>query len=1157
MFLKLHNFSRLFLSYPGRFRHACGILIAMLCLGLSTNLHAIPGSPLKINEVMASNTSTLADEHGEFDDWVELLCCGSNPVNLKGMYVTDRKDEPKKYKIQADTLLYPGSYLILWADESPEEGNFHMNFKLSSSGESLYLFGSDGTTLLDSMTFGKQRSDISYGLLSDNVVRAYIVTPTPGKRNPDTGCYGITDEPVPDIKAGFIDEPVTITLSSGNGTKIYYTTNCSTPDKNSTVYTGPISVSKSKVIRAIAYRDGYLPSRVATQSYFMGCKSTLDVVSLVTDSLNLYHASMGIFTVPKNNQEKPVHVEYFAGKSKLRFSVDAGLKIHAPEISQPFSLRLCARSEYGEDEFDYPFFGSKSYSGYNSILLTNDGNDGLTAQPTGGTQFRDPVMQTLFRKISPEHNFNSANKPVTLYINGDYWGIYIMRERIDEAYISQNFDYSGSMDFLEYEFGYTSNRHTLEGSWKLYDSIQNFAIKKDLDIDANYDSVSHTVNIKNFTDYWIYEIFVGNFDWLANNIKIWRPAKPGGQFNWLLWDLDHGMGLPYQTYGYVTWNTLDWATGTAQGRPGSGANTKLIRGLLNRVEYKNYFINRFADLLNTYLLPERTGMMIDSAFMELYPEIEDHYARWGRSPLNEWISAVDVMHEYAELRPDYVRQYILLKFNLSGMYSLKLDVSPSSSGAVEVNTLREQELTYPWEGTYFKGVPVNIKAVPAPGYRFAGWKDSDNTNSELSFTAGGDTSLTALFEPVQTDPARVVINEINYKSPDDSDPGDWVEIRNTTGIPVNLSGWKLKNTTGTAYVFPSGSLVNADDFLLVCSNLDRFHAVHPGIKGTLGNLPFTLSGKGDVILLLDGAGNLIDSVAYEDHKPWTKLADGNGFTLELKNPYSDNSLQKNWSSSIQLHGTPGAENTTQRTPAWGLFINEFQTHDNTNFQDDNGEYDDWIEIYNSRNYPIDLGGLFVTDNLSNRIKHQIPMNDPEATTLQPKSYMILWADDQIWQGPRHLSFKLDAREESIGLAQNTGFELVWIDSLNYALNDTNVSTSRNIDGINEWCFKDPTPGYKNGIVTDIPDIARSTTENSFTLYPNPSDGKFYIQSKGCDKTCNFEIWNSWGQMVAANTITNPVSPYFVDLGDQPGGMYIIRIWQQNKQAVAVMKLIIR
>ena len=704
---------------------------------------------------------------------------------------------------------------------------------------------------------------------------------------------------------GFYYDPVKVTLrAESSDTDIYYSLDGSVPTEASLLYREPIEFSRTGVIRVRTYRQGHPQSAVLTHTYILNPSFSLPVVSLVTDSLNLWGKN-GIFTFPRHEWEKPVHIEYFESNGSPGFSLDGGMRVHADNGNKQKSFRLYARPEYGISEIHYRIFSNKDIDSFKRLILRNAANDGLQFW-TNRTHFRDGLLHTLYNKIDDKKTMSSY-KPVHVFLIGNYWGIYNLRERQDKYYIESNFGET-NIDFLERVFNSPGNRNAIEGYWGHYDMMTTFIDTADLTKEANYDYVKTLMDVEDFLDYWMFEVYAGNFDWLTNNIRFWRSKIPAGKWRWLLWDLDHGIGLPY-TYGGVKWGDPDcdhlaWSTGTTGPRSG-GVNTVIIRNLLENSEARYYFINRFADLLNLYLSPPFVESVLDSIYERLSLDIHHQMNRWG-STLIYWNEAVDCVRNYINVRPSYVRSHIMEKFHIDSKFTIQLNVQPPSSGYILMNTIFID--AFPWYGDYFSNIPVTIRAIPTSGYRFTGWSGIADNVDRLTALLVSDTLVTALFESIPANSSTIVINEINYHSAEIHDSEDWIELFNPGPVYIDLSAWQLKdNDDEHTFIFPDGFFLAPDEYVVVCRDTQKFSTFFPNTHHYIGNFDFGLSSRGDQVRIFNQNGFLIDSVQYTVTAPWPTTPNGKGPTLELNNPLSDNSLPIFWSASTG-YGSPSSSN---------------------------------------------------------------------------------------------------------------------------------------------------------------------------------------------------------------------------------------------------------
>ena len=862
---------------------------------------------LVINEFLASNQDNNYDEYEDDDDWVEIWNMSEEIININGIYISDDFSEPHKYQVfSTDSSLiniYPDSFLVLWADDkydnNVDQGALHLPFKLSASGEEIGIYTPDSTVIIDTVSFGEQTTNISMGRQpGGGGLWNYFEVPTPGSANTTPGMIGLSPTPTITTPGGFYTNAIEIQIvTDSSDAEIFYTLDGSEPDTTSTHYQTAFYIDQNRVVRARCFQTGFLPGKIATATYLFNEDTEIDVISLVTDPGNLWGES-GIYTHPRQGWEKPIHVEYYETEGELGFAIDGGVKIHGPSGGDQKSFRLYARSRYGDEAIQYQIFEDKDVDSFKRLVLRNGGNDGLQLGSVR-THFRDAAAQAIYKELSPNRGV-SAYKPVHVYLNGSYWGIYNLRERIDEYFIASNYGYEDEIDLLERAFEDNASYLIIEGDWVHFNSMVNFADSEDLSLPENYEYMKTQMSIQDFCDYWIFEIFAGNFDWLSNNIKLWRPRTSSGKWKWILWDVDHGLGLPLANYGLPEWNTLDWATSTYTGRPWEGQNTRLIRNLLENEEFNIYFINRFADLLNSYLHPSTTIPIIDSLQENLAFDVPRQIDKWGGSMTN-WDLSVDGVREYLTVRPGFVNDHILDKFSLDSVVTVIINVEPQAAGKILINTIKPDE--YPWEGDYFSNIPITLLAEPALGFRVAGWSNtlSDSAITEIYLT--GDTVVTVHFEVAEPS-LPIVMNEINYNSADYYNPGDWVELYNHNETSVDLSYSQFADETHT-FIFPENTIIPAEQFLTLSSDFDAFNDIFPELESQIMALEFGLSNNGEILQLFNAQDSLIDYVEYDEVTPWPAVCNGGGYTLELIAPELDNGLSQNWIASTAIGGTPG------------------------------------------------------------------------------------------------------------------------------------------------------------------------------------------------------------------------------------------------------------
>jgi hypothetical protein len=328
-------------------------------------------------------------------------------------------------------------------------------------------------------------------------------------------------------------------------------------------------------------------------------------------------------------------------------------------------------------------------------------------------------------------------------------------------------------------------------------------------------------------------------------------------------------------------------------------------------EFKNEFINRFADRLNTAFSYQTVLQHIDQMSNAIAEEIPYHNARWNlwSGDVEEWRNNVEGLQVFAGNRVSYMRKYISQQFSDIDTASLRLFTSAPQSGKIRLNTLMLN--SFPWNGVYFEDVPVQITAIPGPGYRFVHWEGpvDEPLSSSTTVNLSGYSTVKAVFIKDGSNLGNIVINEIYYQDADGFDADDWVELYNTGSATADLSGWILRDDDDShSFIIPSGTLLDPDEYLVICRNASKFRIDYPDVKQQVGDLSFGLNNTGDCVMLLTDDEDLVDEVCYGITDPWPAEPNNTGVSLELIQPVYDNSMAINWQASAAPHGTPGKIN---------------------------------------------------------------------------------------------------------------------------------------------------------------------------------------------------------------------------------------------------------
>ena len=853
---------------------------------------SVSAQDLLINEVMSSNNATLLDEDGDTSDWIELYNGGPSDIDLAGYYLSDDSLNIRKWQFGYVTIV-PGSYLLVFAsDKDTSMTYWHTNFKLNADGETLFLSDSGGF-LVDMIEIPVSMPDVSFGRISDGSLPWIFQVPSPGSENTGEEIPGFADSVSVSPQGGFYPSAVSLELSAGDS-RIFYTLDGSDPDINSTEYSAPINISNTTVLKAISVKDNHFPSPLVARSYFINENTDLPVISLICDPDHLFDPDSGIYTNYTMDWERPAHVEFFEDDKSPGFSENCGIEIYGGQsaVWAQKSITVKFKNDYGVSGIDYPLFPGFELTTFKAFVLRNAGNDFQY------THIRDAVMQTLVKDLDIDY---LEYRPATSFINGEYWGIYNIREKINEHYIANRHGVDpDNIDMLE------NNMEVIHGDSLGYRELIDYVSAADMSIEATYAYLDSAIDLDECILYFAAQAYYDNMDWPGTNIKFWRERNPSGKWRWILFGLEFGFGL----YAHGAWEDhITFMFSPVETRYSNPPwATLLQRRLIENPTFRNRFINQIADLLNTNFKSDRVVSVINTLADHIAGEIGRHRNRWGLIGEN-----LDKMISFARERPAYLRTHVRNYFDCGEDAAVRLNVS--AGGSVRLNTLRLRSTDMPFYGIYFQGNEIHLKAIPDDGYKFDGWSGHVISDAaSISLSGIRSASLDATFSIDTSIANDIVINEINYNSAAAFDSGDWIELYNRSDRPVDLSGWVFSDSDPNhRFFFPSGTILDNDAYLVVIDDDSAFTSRFPAVQNYIGETGFGLNGAGEFIMLLDEEERIIDTLTYDDVQPWPMEADGLGATLALLDAGADNSDPENWQASAD-HGTPGAQNIflTQR-----------------------------------------------------------------------------------------------------------------------------------------------------------------------------------------------------------------------------------------------------
>ena len=1133
-------------------------------------------SQVVINEICAANADINIDpDFFNYSGWIELYNAGNNAVDLSGYFLSDNPAEQFKWQLPAGILLPSKGFVLIWCDQ--KYVGLHAGFSLSADGETLVLSNPVGV-VIDLVTFPSQFTNMSYARAANN---SWRITPFPSPQaaniqGPSTSQR--LDPPAFSKSGGRYSGTQTIKLSHPQkNVTIRFTTDGSEPLANSNAYSSPVTLSSTKVLKAKAFHPDFLPGETVSNTYLINeHTSPLPIVSISTKPDYLWDNTIGIYAdgtngIPGNcngnpmnwNQDWSRHAvfEYFdaSGNPQVQQAVDIRIGGACSRNFPQKSFVIQARKKYGSNEIQYPFFSTKkNVKSFGGLFLRNSGNDFNT------TMFRDAFIQSLgIGKMDLDY---MAYQPTVFYLNGEYWGIQNLREKIDGDFIESNYGIDkNDVDLLE------TYENAIEGTsdaWRNYkDSLQllpssdpnTFAfISKHIDVQEyiNYvdlrtifkiSTKSQVISI-NFAsktkfcvtplNYLVTEIYVSNTDWPGNNVKFWRQRSTNGKFRWILWDTDFGFAL-YPGFTDVYHPTLNFVTDPNQtGWPNPAVSTLHIRLVLQNPEFRNRFIATFATAMGTTFHPDRVNQMIDEFSKRIESEVPEHKIRWGGF-VADWVYEILRLRYFANVRHPFMQGHVANFFGLGQPIKFSVSTSPPAAAKIEMNGIRSDGLD---NAPYYKGVPYRVKPIANAGFRFTDWTITTRENDLISLANAGTTwkyfdqgtlpdaawnsstfddagwaqgnaqlgygegdEITAVgFGP---DPANKFITTYFRKS---------FSIADTTGL-TNLSASILFDDGVVVYLngtevfrnnLPAGSIANATLALQATSTENTFY-------------PFTINKN----LLKPG----VNTFAVEVHQVSGQSSDIS-FDFSASTSRIGNSVTYT-TNDLEVYDTAFADvvmvaNFDPIAPVEGLVLNEFSA--NKSFVKDNyNEEEDWIELHNAGSSPIDISSVLITDDLSIKDKHTLS-NNGSPWVLQPGTYQLLWADDQLNQGKEHLPFKLSADGEQIGVYHVAGYDTLVIASIRFGSQPDGFSMARipNATGPFELT-SNLTPGAAN-----------ESGNNQNYIYPNPADLEANLVI--FNESTSVTIYDLMGKRIRKHVFSSP-GEMSMDTSDLANGVYVVKI----------------
>jgi hypothetical protein len=973
-----------------------------------------------------------------------------------------------------------------------------------------------------------QRGFVSYGISSSGEVGYLTTpTPGSKVLNKWTGAPNSAryDGVVADTKfspdRGFYYAPFSVTITCDTpGATIRYTTDGSEPTltRGATV-TGPIPINTTTPLRAAAFRTGWLSTNVDAQTYLFPAQvakqtharaiaagfptywgngadyemdpeiyndpayrdviepalSAIPTLSLVTDKDHLFGSTSGIYTHPTSigmAWERPVSAEFFDANGVKEFHANCGIRIQGGASREPpkapkHSMSLRFRGGYGPGELEYSLFEGSRVDRFNSLQLRAMFNNSWIHWDSGQRRRGSLIRDQWIRDSLLDMGQDSACRGTYahLYLNGIYWGVYNVHERSDASHYASY--YGGDEDRLDA----LKSGAVVDGTAASWNNLQNMVASAAADgviTLAEYQQIEQKLDVAGFIDYIIVNHYGENDDWDGHN---WRAA--GGGMNDALWRI----------FSWDGERVLEDVGGNVTGVNYSGCPSRLFHNMRKSPEFCLLFGDRLHKHFfnNGAMMPANTAARWMRRAAELDLAVICESARWGdyRRDVHPYSSGpYELYAKNTHWLPEQNRlidtYFPGRSTNVFNTYKNSLGLYPSLAAPA----------FSPHGGWSLNGFTLTMSTPAAVYYTLDGADPrlpggALNTTHAIAYS--GAVSLTAsthvkaraksgsawsaLNEAVfgvgpVADSLRIteiMYNPKNTGHPDDPNE-EFIELKNIGATTINLN--LVRFTNGVDFTFPSCSL-GAGQYVLVVRNQAAFAAQYPTVPAGIiaGQYAGSLDNGGERIELVDALGRIIHNFRYRDG--WFSITDGMGFSLTIKDPNNADpnewDSKSAWRTSASSGGSPGWDDSGEIPPAGTVVINEFLAHSHD-------DASDWIELHNTTNDAVDIGGWFLSDSSVNVMKYEIA----EGTYIDPCGYFVFYQDPNfgvLTDPGAHEPFALSENGEAVYLHVGRDGELMgFMDEEQFDASETGVSFGRYRKSTGTYNFvpmDHNTPGWEN------------------------------------------------------------------------------------------------
>jgi hypothetical protein len=678
-----------------------------------------------INEYSAANYDTHTDNYGEYEDWVELYNPTSAAIDIIGWYLTDKPANPTKWMVPSSFVIPANEVAIIYCSGRDELlGVFaHSNFKITQTkGNEILMLSDAASNFQDSIRVLPNQNSHTRGRESNGApIWSVFVNGSPNSIN-----MGAMQEyattPIFSQNGGYYNGPINITLSSPDpNITIYYTTNGDEPNNTSSIYTGPINITTTTVVKAISYSsNANIPSSfIDYHTFFINDTHTIPILSISGDVgqsglVDLLDGGWG-----SSSLEPKGTIEWFNKNGVL---LDKGTGEYNKHGNDSWAYDQRGFDYIMRDQFGYNYalqdqiFATKSRDKFQRVIVKAAANDNYPFSYNGsGAHIRDAYVHHL-SQIGDLRLDERSTSSCIVYLNGAYWGVYEMREKVDDH------------DFTDYYYDQDKNNlqylKTWGGTWTEYgapnaqpdwDNFVNFVTTNPMTAQANYNYAKSIYNTGSLIDYFLLNAYVVCQDWLNWNTAWWRGMDPNGdkkKWRYTLWDMDNTFdhGTNYTGIPSSSPNAEPCDPSTL-GNTGGQGHVPIWNEMLTNQEFHDDYINRWQDLANGPLSCDFMIHILDSMIAVIDPEMPRQIATWGGT-YSGWQSNVTDLRNFILARCDSMNNgFVDCDSAITGIFDVTVEII--GVGEIEMsNNNIVNDLTTPFTDQRFGGInlPFEVRS---------------------------------------------------------------------------------------------------------------------------------------------------------------------------------------------------------------------------------------------------------------------------------------------------------------------------------------------------------------------------------------------------------------------------------------------------------------